>query len=132
MLEQGGLTAHWPGIIAAVEESIPTITAWELADVAKKLRDRSLCVCALWLGESVQGYVVMAPVTMGDHRGMNIYALAGKSITLDQWRDLIAQLADILRTAGVSRIVALTDNQRVLDIVRADGWLLRTYCERVV
>ena len=132
LLEQGGITRHWDALLQAVRESTPGITDLDMADVAFKLRSKDLFAFALWLGEEIVGFVVLQSVVSNGLQAANVHAISGKGISLDQWKSFIKQCVDVLRMAGYNRLVALTDNPRILQIVKGDGWKTHTYCERDV
>ena len=132
LLEQGGLTTHWDHLMGAIRESVTGITEPQLADTCRQLRSRDMVAFALWIGERVHGYVVMQPVVYQERQAMNVYAIHGNDIDMGQWASFIEQVSDLLRNAGYSRMVAITTNPRVLEIVRRTGWNVRNYCERVL
>ena len=100
------------------------------ADIALRLRGQQLYAFALWIGEEIKGYVIFEPVVSGDDRMLNVRALSGTGISVEQWRDLIAQVADVFRSQGYTQMVALSANPRVCAIMEADGWRIMTYGER--
>ena len=63
---------------------------------------------------------------------MNVYAIHGKDISIEGWGVFIDQVSDVLRLSGYTRMVAITKNPRVLEIVRRTGWNVSNYCERVL
>ena len=132
LLEQSGLNVHWDRVIAAVYEGEPNIDPWAVADISLRLRSQRLFTFAMWLGEEVVGYVLFEPVILGEERAINVRALSGHDITLDQWKTFIAQAQLLFRVSGYRRMVCLTSNPRVLEIIEADGWKLSTYGERVL
>lgn len=132
LLEQGGLTAHWPRLLDAIRESVGTLTEMELAEVCRKLRARDMVAFAMWVGEQIRGYIVMQPVNRIDAPAMNIYAIHGADITMDQWGTFVNQAAYLLKIAGYTRMLAISNNPRVLEIVRRTGWKVSNYCERVL
>lgn len=130
LLEQSGITRHWDALLQTVRDSTPGISDMDMADVAFKLRSKDLFAFALWLGEEIVGFVVLQSVISNGLRAANIHAVSGKGISLDQWKAYIKQCAAVLRLGGYDRLVALTDNPRVLQIVKGDNWKTHTYCER--
>ena len=132
LLEQGGLNIHWDRLMDTIREGVQGLTEWDMADIARKLRGRQLVAIALWLGERVHGYAVLQPATLKDSLCMNVYAIHGKDISIEQWGVFIDQVSDVLRLSGYTRMVAITQNPRVLEICRRTGWGVSNYCERVL
>lgn len=130
LLEQSGISRHWDKIMSAIRESIPANDEWAIANDAMRIRARRMFVFALWSGEEVKGVVLTAPVRQGDVRSMNIYAIHAQGVSVDDWKEYIAQACETFRLAGYEKLIALTDNDRVLQIIGADGWTSKTYCER--
>lgn len=130
-LDQGGITLHFDELTTAIRASIPDCTERIVANAMTGVRGKQLLAWAIWVGEMIHGYVLTQPMNAGysGKQAMLIYALYSNDLTLDQWQEAISQLRDILREVGYIKICAITNNDRVREIVSTCGWKTSTYCE---
>lgn len=103
---------------------------WGVADIARRIRAKELYCLALWREGSIDGTLVLQPTTVEGMPGINILGLNADGFTIDDWKEAIAILCDMLRPAGVKTLMAVSENPRVLEIMKADDWHLRTVGSR--
>lgn len=128
---QGPITLHWDDIEDAIRTSINGTTELSLSRAMGDIRKGLLQVWGIWQDKKRRGLMLTRAVNDGyAGHALLVYAMHGDGVTLDDWQDVAAQLSDSARDAGFKRIVALTDNERVLAIVRYAGWTVSNYCTK--
>jgi len=129
LLGQGAITLHWDDIEDAIRASIKDTTELSLSRAAGDIRKGIIKVFGVWRDGKRRGLILARPVNDGySGHALLVYAMHGEGLKLDEWQDVAGQLADSAAAAGFRRIVALTDNERVLAIVRYAGWTVSNYC----
>lgn len=126
---QGSITVHWDDIEETIITSIKGTTEVSLSQAMGDIRKGLLQVWGIWQDKKRRGLMLTRAVNDGyAGHALLVYAMHGDGIGLDDWQDIASQLADAARGAGFRRIVALTDSERVLAIVRYAGWTVSNYC----
>lgn len=131
-LDQGGITLHFDELVQAVKASTPDGSPWVSANAMQALRGRAMTAWAVWSSEKIQGFAITRPIRNEGRQTLLVYALWGHDLTLAQWQEAIDALCTTVKPLGFTRVMAITDSPRVLDIVRADGWRIRNLCEKEV
>ena len=134
LLDQAGITLHYDDLVDAVKTSVPDCTPWTVAHSMMAIRGKQLLAWAIWVGERIQGVFITQPVSVGfaGDRGMFIYALRGNELEMDQWSEVIDQFSGIARRLNYTRLLAMTKNPRILEIVTQTGWTVSSFCEREI
>jgi len=131
-LDHGSITVHWDDIVEAVDISHQGCSWSTLANAMLAVRQKTLIVWAIWIGEDIQGFCLTQPAKTdySGARAMFIYALHANDLSLDQWRDdVIPAFKDILRRVGYTKIVAVSSNPRIIEIIKHAGWQDKMLCE---
>ncbi|HOR77308.1 MAG TPA: hypothetical protein PLG04_00695 [Anaerolineaceae bacterium] len=87
---------------------------------------------AIWKDDLICGSLVLQPTVIEGMSGINILGLNSDGFSIDDWKEAISILCDMLRTANVKTLMAVSDNPRVIEIMKADDWRLRTVGSREV
>lgn len=127
LLEQHGVTTLWSSLMTAVESASDR---WGLADIARRIRAKELYCLAIWKDNKISGSLVLQPTTIEGMSGVNILGLNADGFSIEDWREAISVLCDMLRIAGVKALMAVSENPRVLEIMKADDWHMRTVGSR--
>ncbi len=123
------MTALWPSLMKAVESSSDR---WGIADISRRIRAKELYCLAIWKDDLICGSLVLQPTVIEGMSGINILGLNSDGFSIDDWKEAISILCDMLRTANVKTLMAVSDNPRVIEIMKADDWRLRTVGSREV
>lgn len=132
LLDQGGITLHYDELLHAIKSSIPYWSMVMLANSVVALREKTLLAWAIWKGEQIQGFVLTQPA-VSNYSGsecMVIYAICGQDMEIADWSEAITHLSNIIKPLGYSRLAAITDSPRVLEIINHTGWTIKSFCEK--
>jgi len=129
LLTQGGITLYWDEIEDAIRASTKNLSELRMSRIARDLRIGKVYVFAIWINRKVHGLIVCQPSgESSTESSLVITALAGKGIGLDDWQEASSGLESRARNAGFKKIVALTDNERMLTIAKLNDWTTSTCC----
>jgi len=128
IFKQTALTMFWEEIVSAITASIPDDPI-SLASICGRLRLGDMTAWGIWSGGKVGVIIITAPVSDGftERTACMIHAIHGH-ISDDDWVSAARMLEDTLRSAGYSKILAWSQNDRVSELCALLGWPTRAVC----